>query len=151
MAVVSKESKKKVPVKTIRLKIGAGEATPKPPVGPALGQHGLNIQEFCKSFNAKTEHLEKGAPVKVLIDVYADRKFDFRVTKPVASYLLKKAAGVSKGSSSTGKGSPIATLSRAKLEEIASFKIDDMNAYDIASAARTLEGSARSLGIQIKD
>ncbi|ETZ04682.1 MULTISPECIES: 50S ribosomal protein L11 [Holospora] len=151
MTVISKESKKRVPVRTIRLKIGAGEATPKPPVGPALGQHGLNIQDFCKAFNAKTQHLEKGAPVKVLIDVYGDRKFDFRVTKPVASYLLKKAASIQKGSSSTGKSGPVATLSRTQLEEIAAFKMEDMNAYDVASAVRTLEGSARSLGIEIKD
>ncbi|PPE03978.1 50S ribosomal protein L11 [Holospora curviuscula] len=151
MSVVSKESKKRVPVRTIRLKIGAGQATPKPPVGPALGQHGLNIQDFCKAFNAKTDHFEKGAPVKVLIDVYGDRKFEFRVTKPVASYLLKKAAGMAKGSSTTGKEKPIATLSRAQLEEIALFKMEDMNVYDIPSAVRTLEGSARSLGIEIKD
>lgn len=150
MTVVSRD-KKKVPVRTIRLKIGAGEATPKPPIGPALGQHGLNIQDFCKAFNAQTAHIEKGAPVKVLIDVYADRKFDFRVTKPVASYLLKKAASLQKGSSLAGKEKPLAILGRAQLREIAEFKIEDMNAYDIETAMRTLEGSARSLGIEIKD
>jgi large subunit ribosomal protein L11 len=148
MTIISK-SKKKVPVRTIRLQIGAGEATPKPPIGPALGQHGLNIQDFCKAFNAATEKIEKGAPVKVLIDAYADKKFDFRVTKPVASYLLKKAAGLSKGSSLTGKDKPLGKLSRAQLKEIAVFKMEDMNTDDVDAAIRILEGSARSAGIEV--
>ena len=133
----------------IKLQVAAGKANPSPPVGPALGQHGLNIMEFCKAFNAQTQSLEAGAPIPVVISVYSDRSFTFEVKTPPASFLLKKAAGVKSGS-----GRPITekvgTVTRAQLEEIAKTKEADLTAADMDAAVRTIAGSARSMGINVE-
>lgn len=133
----------------IKLQVKAGEANPSPPVGPALGQHGVNIMEFCKAFNAKTQELEKGMPIPVIISVYADRSFTFVTKTPPASVLLKKAAGIAKGS-----GVPnidkVGTVTRAQLEEIAKTKMPDLNAADIDAAVKTIAGSARSMGLNVE-
>lgn len=131
----------------IKLQIPAGEAKPSPPVGPALGQHGVNIMEFCKAFNAETEDLEKGLPIPVVITVYADKSFTYVRKTPPASVLLKKAAGVDKGSSVPNRDKVGKTVTRAQLEEIARTKDADLNAYELEQAVRTIAGSARSMGI----
>ncbi|MDD9858603.1 MAG: 50S ribosomal protein L11 [Gammaproteobacteria bacterium] len=134
----------------IKLQIPAGEAKPSPPVGPALGQHGVNIMEFCKAFNAETEDLEKGLPIPVVITVYADKSFTYVRKTPPASVLLKKAAGVDKGSSVPNRDKVGKTVTRAQLEEIARTKDADLNAYELEQAVRTIAGSARSMGISIE-
>jgi len=134
----------------IKLQVAAGMANPSPPVGPALGQHGVNIMEFCKAFNARTEAMDKGAPVPVVITVYNDRSFTFETKTPPASYLLKKAAGIKSGS-----GKPhvekVGTVNRAQLEEIAKVKEPDLTAADMDAAVRTIAGSARSMGLNVED
>ncbi len=131
----------------IKLQVKAGEANPSPPVGPALGQHGVNIMEFCKAFNAQTQNIEKGLPIPVLIIVYSDRSFTFVKKTPPASVLLQKAAGIVKGSSVPHKDK-VGKVSRAQLEEIAKMKAPDLTAADLEAAVRTIAGSARSIGIE---
>ena len=133
----------------IKLEIPAGKANPAPPVGPALGQRGVNIMEFCKAFNAATGSMEQGAPVPVLITVYADRSFTFEMKTPPASFLLRKAAKVNKGSGTPGKDS-IGVVTQAQLREIAEQKMKDLNANDIEAAARIIAGSARSMGLKVE-
>jgi large subunit ribosomal protein L11 len=133
----------------IKLQVKAGEANPSPPVGPALGQHGVNIMEFCKAFNAKTQSVEKGMPIPVVITVYADRSFTFITKTPPAAVLLRKAAGIAKGSGipNTVK---VGTVTRAQLEEIATIKNEDLTAADMDAAVRTIAGSARSMGLDVE-
>ncbi len=131
----------------IKLQVLAGQANPSPPVGPALGQHGLNIMEFCKAFNADTQGMELGLPIPVVITVFSDKSFTFIRKTPPASYLLKKAAGVEKGSG-TPHSEKVGKVTRAQLEEIAKVKMVDLNAYDIDQAVRIIAGSARSMGIE---
>lgn len=133
----------------IKLQVKAGEANPSPPVGPALGQHGVNIMEFCKTFNARTQELEKGLPIPVVITVYSDRSFTFITKTPPASVLLKKAAGVAKGSK-TPNTVKVGTVTRAQLEEIANTKMPDLNAQDLEAAVRTIAGSARAMGLIVE-
>jgi large subunit ribosomal protein L11 len=132
----------------IKLQVKAGEANPSPPVGPALGQRGVNIMEFCKAFNAKTQNLEKGLPTPVVITVYADRSFTFITKTPPASVLLKKAAKINKGSAVPNKDK-VGTVSREQLMEIAKLKEPDLTANDLEAAMRTLEGTARSMGLEV--
>ena len=132
----------------IKLQVPAGKANPSPPIGPALGQRGLNIMEFCKAFNAATQELEKGAPIPTTITVYADRSFSFVTKTPPASFLLKKAARIQKGSSETGKASA-GTIRRSQLAEIATAKMADLNANDLEAATRIIEGSARAMGLTV--
>jgi large subunit ribosomal protein L11 len=133
----------------IKLQIPAGKANPSPPVGPALGQQGVNIMEFCKAFNAKTQ--DKGDMIiPVVITVYSDRSFSFITKTPPAANLLFKAAGL-KGGSSNPKRERVATISRDKIKEIAELKLPDLNAYDVEAACRIIEGTARSCGITVKD
>jgi len=133
----------------IKLQIKAGEANPSPPVGPALGQHGVNIMEFCKAFNAKTEKMEKGLPIPVVITVYADRSFSFVTKTPPAAVLLKKAAGLAKGSA-TPHTNKVGKVNRSQLEEIAKLKEPDLNAASLEAAVRIIAGSARSMGIEVE-
>ena len=133
----------------IKLQVKAGEANPSPPVGPALGQHGVNIMEFCKAFNAKTQGMEKGLPIPVVITVYSDKSFTFITKTPPASILLKKAAGITKGSGEPNTNK-VATVNRAQLEEIAAMKDPDLTAADMDAAVRTIAGSARSMGIDVE-
>ena len=132
----------------IKLQVPAGAANPSPPIGPALGQRGVNIMEFCKAFNAATQELEKGAPIPTTITVYADRSFSFVTKTPPASFLLKKAARIQKGSSETGKASA-GTIRRSQLAEIATAKMADLNANDLEAATRIIEGSARAMGLTV--
>jgi large subunit ribosomal protein L11 len=132
----------------IKLQVPAGAAYPSPPIGPALGQRGVNIMEFCKAFNAATQELEKGAPIPTTITVYADRSFSFVTRTPPASFLLKKAARIQKGSSETGKQT-VGTIKRSQLAEIAETKMKDLNANDIEAATRIIEGSARAMGLNV--
>ena len=133
----------------IKLQVKAGEANPSPPVGPALGQHGVNIMEFCKAFNAKTQNLEKGLPIPVVITVYADRSFTFITKTPPASVLLKKVVGIPKGS-----GAPnlekVGTVTREQLEEVAKIKMPDLTAADMDAAVRTIAGSAKQMGLKVE-
>jgi len=131
----------------IKLQVAAGEANPSPPVGPALGQHGVNIMDFCKAFNAKTQSVEKGLPIPVVITVYADRSFTFVTKTPPASVLLKKAAGIEKGSGVPNRDK-VGTISRAQLEEIVKMKEPDLTAADMDAAVRTIAGTARSMGLE---
>lgn len=133
----------------IKLQIPAGKANPSPPVGPALGQRGLNIMEFCKAFNAKTQNLEPGMPIPVVITAYADRTFSFITKTPPNTYFLLKAAKISKGSSVVGKGASAGKVTMDQIREIANQKQQDMNANDIDGAVRMLVGSARSMGIDV--
>jgi large subunit ribosomal protein L11 len=133
----------------IKLQVPAGAANPSPPVGPALGQHGVNIMEFCKAFNAKTQSLENGMPIPVVITVYADRSFSFITKTPPAAVLLRKAAGIAKGSS-TPNTAKVGTVTRAQLEEIARTKEPDLTAADMDAAVRTIAGSARSMGLLVE-
>ena len=134
----------------IKLQVSAGEANPSPPVGPALGQHGVNIMEFCKAFNAQTQNIEKGLPTPVVITVYADRSFTFVTKTTPAAVLLRKAAGISKGSG-TPNTEKVGTVTRAQVKEIAQTKMVDLNAADIDAAVRIIAGSARSMGIIVED
>jgi large subunit ribosomal protein L11 len=130
----------------IKLQVKAGQANPSPPVGPALGQHGVNIMEFCKAFNAQTQKVEQGLPLPVVITVYNDRSFTFITKTPPASILLKKAAGIDSGSA-TPHTVKVGTVTRAQLEEIAKTKMPDLTAADMDAAVRTIAGSARSMGL----
>jgi len=132
----------------IKLQVPAGSATPSPPIGPALGQRGVNIMEFCKAFNAATQELEKAMPIPTIITVYADRSFTFVTKTPPASFLIKKAANLKSGSKEPGKVSA-GTIARSKLAEIAQTKFKDLNANDIEQATKIIEGSARSMGLQV--
>ena len=133
----------------IKLQVAAGKANPSPPVGPALGQHGVNIMEFCKAFNAQTQSLEAGMPVPVVITVYADRSFTFITKTPPAAVLLKKAAGLKSGSGRPNT-EKVGTVTRAQLEEIATTKMEDLTAADMDAAVRTIAGSARSMGLNVE-
>jgi large subunit ribosomal protein L11 len=133
----------------IKLQVPAGKANPSPPVGPALGQHGVNIMEFCKTFNAETQGVEPGMPIPVVITVYSDRSFTFIRKTPPASILLKKAAGLKKGSG-TPNTEKVGKVTRAQLEEIATAKDPDLTAADMDAAVRTIAGSARSMGIEVE-
>ncbi len=132
----------------IKLQVPAGEAKPAPPIGPALGQRGVNIMEFCKAFNAQTGDMDKGTPLPTIITVYADRSFSFETKTPPATYFLKRAAGIKSGSKEPSKTSA-GKVTRAQLEEIAQAKMKDLNANDIQSAAKIIEGSARAMGLQV--
>ena len=132
----------------IKLQVPAGAANPSPPIGPALGQRGVNIMEFCKAFNAATNDLEKNAPIPTVITVYADRSFSFETKTPPASYFLKKAARLAKGSTEPGK-QVAGRVTRAQLREIAEAKMKDLNANDVEAATKIIEGSARAMGLQV--
>ncbi len=133
----------------IKLQVPAGKANPSPPIGPALGQRGLNIMEFCKAFNAATQNLEPGMPIPVVITAFGDRSFTFVTKSPPNSYFLKKAAGIEKGSQTTGKGSSVGRVTMAQIREIAEQKMQDLNAKDVDGACRMLVGSARSMGLEV--
>ncbi len=133
----------------VKLQVAAGQANPSPPVGPALGQHGLNIMEFCKAFNAQSQSMEPGSPVSVVITVYTDKSFTFVLKTPPAAYLLRKAAGIKSGSG-TPNTNKVGKVTRAQLEEIATVKMPDLTAADMDAAVRTIAGSARSAGIEVE-
>ncbi|MCO7247322.1 MULTISPECIES: 50S ribosomal protein L11 [Halomonadaceae] len=133
----------------IKLQVAAGKANPSPPVGPALGQHGVNIMEFCKAFNAETQDIEPGLPTPVVITVYSDRSFTFITKTPPAAVLLKKAAGIKSGSGEPNK-KKVGTVTREQLEEIATTKEPDLTAADMDAAVRTIAGSARSMGLNVE-
>ena len=133
----------------IKLQVPAGKANPSPPVGPALGQHGVNIMEFCKAFNAKTQEMEQGLPIPVVITVYADRSFTFITKTPPAAVLLIKAAGIPKGSG-TPNTNKVGKVNRAQLEEVAKVKMPDLTAADMDAAVRTIAGTARSMGLDVE-
>ena len=133
----------------IKLQVAAGQANPSPPVGPALGQHGVNIMDFCKAFNAQTQSVEQGLPIPVVITVYADRSFTFVTKTPPAAVLLRKAAKLAKGSS-TPNTQKVGKVNRAQLEEIAQTKMPDLTAADVDAAVRTIAGTARSMGIEVE-
>ena len=132
----------------IKLQVPAGAANPSPPIGPALGQRGVNIMEFCKAFNAATTEMEKGMPIPTIITVYADRSFSFETKTPPASFLLKKAARIGKGANEPGKQT-VGRVTRQQLREIAEMKMKDLNANDIDQAAKIIEGSARAMGLEV--
>ena len=133
----------------IKLQVAAGKANPSPPVGPALGQKGLNIMEFCKAFNAQTQGMEVGMPVPVIITAYSDRSFTFELKTPPASFLLKKAAGLTSGSARPNTVK-VGTVTRAQLEEIATVKMKDLTGADMDAAVRTIAGSARAMGLNVE-
>ena len=133
----------------INLQVPAGAANPSPPIGPALGQRGVNIMEFCKAFNAKTQEMEKGMPIPTTITVYQDKSFTFVIKTAPASFFLKKAAKVQKGSGEAGKSAPIASVTAAQCREIAEAKFKDLNANDLDAATKIIEGSARSMGFEV--
>lgn len=133
----------------IKLQIPAGKANPSPPVGPALGQRGLNIMAFCKEFNAATQQLEPGMPIPVVITAFGDRTFTFITKTPPNTFFLKKAAGITKGTTTPGKGATVGRVTIAQLREIAATKMKDMNANDVDGAVRMLTGSARSMGLTV--
>ncbi|MBV8496587.1 MAG: 50S ribosomal protein L11 [Gammaproteobacteria bacterium] len=133
----------------IKLQVPAGSANPSPPIGPALGQQGVNIMEFCKQFNAQTQKVEKGLPIPVVITVYADRSFTFLMKTPPAAVLIRKAIGIEKGSG-TPNTAKVGKISRQQLEEIAKLKQPDLTAADLEAAVRTIAGSARSMGVDVE-
>ena len=133
----------------IKLQVPAGKANPSPPIGPALGQRGLNIMEFCKAFNAQTQKLEKGAPIPVVITIYGDRSFTFEMKTPPMSHFLKKAAKIESGSKTPGRDSA-GTVTKAQVKEIAEAKMKDLNCSTVEAAMKMVEGSARSMGLQVK-
>ncbi|RVU14665.1 50S ribosomal protein L11 [Methylobacterium oryzihabitans] len=139
----------------VKLQVPAGAANPSPPIGPALGQRGLNIMEFCKAFNAKTSQIEKGTPIPVIITAYQDRSFTFEMKQPPVSFFLKKAAGMkigkkpASGSKTPGKGAPAGKISEAQLREIAEKKMPDLNCDSVDSAVAMIRGSARAMGLEI--
>lgn len=139
----------KIPEQLVKLQVPAGQASPAPPVGPVLGQNGLNIQEFCTAFNQATKGLEAGLLVPVVLSVYKGRRFTFEIKSPPAAVLLRKAAGVEKGSGTPNSDKVGKTVTRAQLEEIARTKKDDLSAADTDAAVRTLAGTARSMGIEV--
>ena len=132
----------------VKLQVPAGAANPSPPIGPALGQRGLNIMEFCKAFNAQTQKIEKGTPIPVTITVYADRSFSFTTKTPPATYLIKKAINLKSGSKEPGKA-VAGKIKRSQLSQIAEIKMKDLNANDIEAATRIIEGSARAMGLEV--
>lgn len=134
----------------IKLQVAAGKANPSPPIGPALGQRGLNIMEFCKAFNAKSQGMEPGMPIPVVITVYADKTFSFEMKTPPVTYFIKKAVNVKSGSQTPGLGT-VATITMAQIREIAEKKMVDLNANDIEAASRMIVGSARSMGIEVAE
>ena len=134
----------------IKLQIPAGKANPSPPVGPALGQRGLNIMEFCKAFNALTQSMEVGAPTPIVITYYADRTFSIAVKKPPVSYFIIKAAKIAKGSDKTGKVDAVGKLTMAQVKEIAAAKMEDMNAFNLDAACKSVMGTASSMGVVIE-
>ena len=133
----------------VKLQVPAGAANPSPPIGPALGQRGLNIMEFCKAFNAKTAQMEKGTPIPVIITAYQDRSFTFEMKQPPVSYFLKKAAKIDKGSQTPGKGGTVGRVTRDQIREIAEKKMVDLNCDTVESAMAMIEGSARSMGMEV--
>ena len=133
----------------IKLQVPAGSANPSPPIGPALGQQGVNIMEFCKQFNAQTQKLEKGLPIPVIITVYTDRSFTFIMKTPPAAVLIRKAIGIEKGSG-TPNTAKVGKISRKQLEEVAKMKLPDLTAADLEAAVRTIAGSARSMGVDVE-
>jgi large subunit ribosomal protein L11 len=133
----------------VKLQVPAGAANPSPPIGPALGQRGLNIMEFCKAFNAKTSQMEKGTPIPVIITAYQDRSFTFEMKQPPVSYWLKKAAKIDKGSQTPGKGGNVGRVTRDQIREIAEKKMVDLNCDTVESAMAMIEGSARSMGMEV--
>ena len=133
----------------VKLQVPAAQANPSPPIGPALGQQGVNIMEFCKQFNAQTQQVEKGLPIPVVITVYSDRSFTFIMKTPPASVLIRKAIGIEKGSS-TPNTAKVGKISRKQLEEIAKQKMPDLTAADLDAAVRTIAGSARSMGVDVE-
>ena len=134
----------------LKLQIPAGEANPSPPVGPALGQRGLNIMEFCKAFNAKTQEMEAGAPCPTIITYYVDKSFSMEIKTPPASFFLKKAANIKSGAKTTGKET-IAKISSDKIKEIAEAKMKDLNANDLEAAVKIIAGTARSMGVTVEN
>ena len=134
----------------LKLQVPAGAANPSPPIGPALGQRGLNIMEFCKAFNAQTQNQEKGAPIPVVITIYADRSFTFEMRTPPVAYFLKKAARLESGSKTPGRD-PIGSVSKSQVREIAEKKMKDLNCTTVDAAMRMVEGSARSMGIEVRE
>ena len=134
----------------VKLQVPAGAANPSPPIGPALGQRGLNIMEFCKAFNAQTQNLERNAPIPVVITIYADRSFSFEMRTPPVAYFLKKAAKIESGSTTPGRGS-VGSVSKAQVREIAEKKMKDLNCDNVDSAMRMVEGSARSMGLEVAE
>jgi len=135
----------------IKLQVPAGQANPSPPIGPALGQRGLNIMEFCKAFNAATQKMEPGMPVPVVITAFQDKSFTFEMKSPPATYFLKKAAGIKSGSKEPGKGGFVGKVSMAQCRDIAEQKLKGMNARELDAAAREIAGSARSMGLQVTE
>ena len=133
----------------VKLQVPAGAANPSPPIGPALGQRGLNIMEFCKAFNAKTAQMEKGMPIPVIITAYQDRSFTFEMKQPPVSYWLKKAAGLTSGSKTPGRGGNVGKVTIAQINEIAEKKMADLNCDNVESAVAMIEGSARSMGLEV--
>jgi len=133
----------------IKLQVPAGKANPSPPIGPALGQHGVNIMEFCKGFNAKTQEMESGMPIPVVITVFEDRSFTFAMKTPPVTYFIKKAAKKEKGSTTPGKGGFVGSITKKQVAEIANAKMVDLNANDLEGAMLMVEGSARSMGIEV--
>ena len=133
----------------VKLQVPAGAANPSPPIGPALGQRGLNIMEFCKAFNAKTAQIEKGTPIPVIITAYQDRSFTFEMKQPPVSFFLQKAAKLEKGSTTPGKGNKAGSVSRDQIREIAEKKMADLNCDSIEAAMAMIEGSARSMGLEV--
>jgi len=133
----------------IKLQVPAGQANPSPPIGPALGQRGLNIMEFCKAFNAASQQMEPGSPIPVLITAFQDKSFTFEMKTPPASYFLKKAAKLSGGSKEPGRAAPVGRVTMAQVREIAEKKMVDLNARDVDAAARIIAGSARSMGLEV--
>jgi large subunit ribosomal protein L11 len=133
----------------IKLQVPAGAANPSPPIGPALGQRGLNIMEFCKAFNAKTAQMDKGTPIPVIITAFADRSFTFELKQPPVSFFLKQAAGLKKGSTTPGKGAMAGSVTSAQVREIAERKMVDLNCDTIEAASSMIEGSARSMGLEV--
>jgi large subunit ribosomal protein L11 len=141
-------AKKKEVVALIKLQIAAGQASPAPPVGPALGQHNVPIMDFVRQFNDKTKNMEAGMVVPVVISVYKDRSFSFEIKSPPAAYLLKKAAGIAKGSGEPNR-EKVGKVTRKQLEEIAKMKLKDLNAYDVDAAVKIIEGTAKNMGLEI--
>ena len=133
----------------VKLQVPAGAANPSPPIGPALGQRGLNIMEFCKAFNAKTSQMEKGTPIPVIITAYQDRSFTFEMKQPPVSYFLKKAAKIDKGSQTPGKGARSGRVTRDQVREIAEKKMADLNCSSVESAMAMIRGSARAMGLEV--
>jgi large subunit ribosomal protein L11 len=134
----------------LKLQVPAGSATPSPPIGPALGQRGINIMEFCKAFNAQSQEMEKGSPIPVVITYYQDKSFTFQMKTPPVSFFLKKAAGLQSGSKTPGRGT-VGKVTRAQVRDIAQKKLKDLNAVDVDGAMRMVEGSARSMGLEVVD